>query len=116
MYTNQKKLIQKNIGKEIPFNPEDKAHIKADIRFHNGFLYIRNEVISRAMCNLTGNSLKLYLYLMFWRGKKTIAFSRQAVCNDTGIATLAGVSRAMDELKRKNYLYEENGTLYFSPI
>ena len=112
MYTNQKKLIQKNIGKEIPFNPEDKAHIKADIRFHNGFLYIRNEVISRAMCN----SLKLYLYLMFWRGKKTIAFSRQAVCNDTGIATLAGVSRAMDELKRKNYLYEENGTLYFSPI
>ena len=113
MYTNQKKLIQKNIGKEIPFNPEDKAHIKADIRFHNGFLYIRNEVISRAMCNLTGNSLK---YLMFWRGKKTIAFSRQAVYDDTGIATLAGVSRAMDELKRKNYLYEENGTLYFTPI
>ena len=63
MYANQKKLIQKNIGKEVPFNPEDKAHIKADIRFHNGFLYIRNEVISRAMCNLTGNSLKLYLSL-----------------------------------------------------
>ena len=62
------------------------------------------------MCNLTGNSLK---YLMFWRGKKTIAFSRQAVCNDIGIA---GVSRAIDELKRKNYLYEENGVFYFSPI
>ena len=89
MYTNQKKLIQKNIGKEIPFNPEDKAHIKADIRFHNGFLYIRNEVISRAMCNLTGNSLKLYLYLMFWRGKKTIAFSRQAVCNSNSCRSIA---------------------------
>lgn len=116
MYANQKKLTQKNIGKEIPFKPEDKAHIKADTRFHNGFLYIRNEVISRAMCNLTGNSLKLYLYLMFRRGKETFAFSRKAVCNDTGIATLAGVSRAIEELKRNNYLYEENGVLYFTPI
>ena len=38
MYANQKRLIQKNIGKEVPFNPEDKAHIKADIRFHNGLM------------------------------------------------------------------------------
>lgn len=60
MYANQKKLTQKNIGKEIPFSPEDKAHIKADIRFHNGFLYIRNEVISRAMCNLTGKIIFIF--------------------------------------------------------
>ena len=106
MYANQKTLIQQHLGDEL---------IGSAAYYGDAFM-LRNIIASRAMHDLCGNAFKVYIYFLCHRKEKAMPFSRKKVCEETGLGSLACVSRAIAELKDKGYIKEEENILYFSPV
>lgn len=106
MYANQKTLIQQHLGDEL---------IGSATYCGDAFM-LRNIIASRAMHDLCGNAFKVYIYFLCHRKEKAMPFSRKKVCEETGLGSLACVSRAIAELKDKGYIKEEENILYFSPV
>lgn len=106
MYANQKTLIQQHLGDEL---------IGSAAYYGDAFM-LRNIIASRAMHDLCGNAFKVYIYFLCHRKEKAMPFSRKKVCEETGLGSLACVSRAIAELKDKGYIKEKENILYFSPV
>ena len=106
MYANQKTLIQQHLGDEL---------VGSATYCVDAFM-LRNIIASRAMHDLCGNAFKVYIYFLCHRKEKTMPFSRQKVCEETGLSSPKSISRAIAELKNKGYIKEEENILYFSPV
>ena len=106
MYANQKTLIQQHLGDELV----------GSAAYYGDAFMLRNIIASRAMHDLCGNAFKVYIYFLCHRKEKAMPFSRKKVCEETGLGSLACVSRAIAELKDKGYIKEEENILYFSPV
>ena len=106
-YANQKRALTRE---------EEKKNCLPRQERNDSFCYIRWDVMKKAMRLLTGNGYKLYCYFISWFGAKEFMFSKADVIKQVGLGGEKAVGLALQNLKDKGFLTEENNTYLFHPI
>ena len=105
-YANQKRIILGNL-KNIAHKDKEKVPYLQPVNWGP---------IKEAMRLLSGNGLKLYMYLLSWEGQGYYDFSPAGIAKELNISD-EGARRARDELIDKGFLIvRSENTLEFFPI
>lgn len=102
-YPNQKNIIIKNFNTITHKEKTNEAFLQPiDWKYYE-----------EALQELSGNTFKLWLYLLKWQGKGNYEFSPAKLMKAFNIGSKNTIYAMKDELIEKNYLIETSENIWF---